>query len=406
MSKKNQTQATFRAIAALLLAVAAAPANEIWLPPTDGSVLNVGTWPVSDRISHFSMATPDNMEACVAAKIVLLPRLTKRGQYNLAYSISQNGMHHNAIQGGDAGVPLALTKNTLTELDITPVICPQLSPSQAGRDYLGIAFQVRVPGARVLGMRFVYDGPEGPAGVDGAPGPQGDPGLPGSDGVPGPVGPMGPQGAQGPAGPSGSAAVPIELCEIILPLISATPSQAAIDLCGPGLIPKLVFVTSTRHTGDLKAEGGGATGLEGADNICNQRAASAGLLGTFTAWLSAAGVNAKDRVTQSSSPYFVVGGPKIADDFADLIDCIGGCLQAPIDRDEAGASINFSVWTNTLTTGLANTNQGATCQNYESAAPGDGGWRGFTSVPSTQWTNGLFSPAACAATAHLYCFQD
>jgi len=60
----------------------------------------------------------------------------------------------------------------------------------------------------------------------------------------------------------------------------------------------IVFVTSTVQTGNLKTVGAGATGLEGANNICNARATAAGLPGTYTAWLSiTGGVAAKDRVT-------------------------------------------------------------------------------------------------------------
>ena len=45
---------------------------------------------------------------------------------------------------------------------------------------------------------------------------------------------------------------------------------------GDGGSFKRVFVTSTRYSGNLQAEGAGATGVEGADNICNQHGASLG----------------------------------------------------------------------------------------------------------------------------------
>ena len=118
--------------------------------------------------------------------------------------------------------------------------------------------------------------------------------------------------------------------------MAGNPSAEAIALCGD-LLFKTVFVTSTEHTGDLKTEGVGATGLEGADNICNLRAQEAGLPGTYTAWLSDSSTVAKDRVTQSAIPYLRTDGVLVANDFTDLLDCGNpNCLRAPIEIDETG----------------------------------------------------------------------
>ena len=116
------------------------------------------------------------------------------------------------------------------------------------------------------------------------------------------------------------------LCQAIQRM-AGNPSSEAIALCGEALF-KTVFVTSTTHTGDLKAEGGGATGLAGADNICNARAGEASLPGTYTAWLSTNATDARDRVTQASVPYLQTNGIKIADNFADLVDCTDTCLDS------------------------------------------------------------------------------
>ena len=60
------------------------------------------------------------------------------------------------------------------------------------------------------------------------------------------------------------------------------------------LIPKVVFVTSTDHNGDMNDEGG--SGLTGADAICNARAGEAERPGEFAAWLSTAFTPAKTRI--------------------------------------------------------------------------------------------------------------
>ena len=136
-------------------------------------------------------------------------------------------------------------------------------------------------------------------------------------------------------GKGGGAGVKGVLCEHIQS-VAGNPTAAAIALCGD-LLFKTVFVWSTTHSGNLKTAGGGATGLEGADNICNDLAQAANLPGTFTAWLSDSTADAKDRVTQSVVPYNRTDGVRVADNFADLTDCGNpDCLQAPIDRNEFG----------------------------------------------------------------------
>ncbi len=139
--------------------------------------------------------------------------------------------------------------------------------------------------------------------------------------------------------------------EIVISLGAALPSADAVALCGR--LERLVFISSSNHTGGLKTEGAGATGLEGADNICNLRAQEAGLPGTYTAWLSDSSTDAKDRVTQSKVPYVRTDGVLVADDFTDLLDCGNPfCLQASIGRRETGEGIAIAAWTGTNVAGL------------------------------------------------------
>ena len=77
---------------------------------------------------------------------------------------------------------------------------------------------------------------------------------------------------------------------------------------------KIVFVTRQDFTGNLG-------GLSGADDKCNTAATAGGLPGTYTAWLSDSGNDAKDRVTQSALPYLRTDGVRVADNFADILNC-------------------------------------------------------------------------------------
>ncbi len=72
------------------------------------------------------------------------------------------------------------------------------------------------------------------------------------------------------------------------------------------------FVTSVNP-----GKGGDLGGLEGADAYCGKLAEAAGVTGkTWHAYLSAEGVNAKDRI--GAGPWYNAKGEKIADDVASL----------------------------------------------------------------------------------------
>ena len=96
-------------------------------------------------------------------------------------------------------------------------------------------------------------------------------------------------------------------------------------------------------TADLRQEGalivtestqrGDVGGPEGADAICAGEAAAAGIDGEFKAWLSVTGTPVGDRLTQSTVPYVLPDGTRIADDWNDLVD---GSIQAPINVDAMG----------------------------------------------------------------------
>jgi hypothetical protein len=151
-----------------------------------------------------------------------------------------------------------------------------------------------------------------------------------------------------------------------------------------------VFVTSgAGFEGDLG-------GLAGADAICQERAAAAGLPGTdWTAWLSDSTENAIDRIPDGQ--YRLVDGTQVADDKADLTD---GRLKAEIILTENGQERSASVWTGTGQNGNGTLNN---CNDWtvnSAESVGDVGFNGYT---EDFWTL-LPPPAQCSEQYHLYCF--
>jgi hypothetical protein len=191
-------------------------------------------------------------------------------------------------------------------------------------------------------------------------------------------------------------------------------------------LPRLVFVTSGAYNGDLMTAGAGASGVEGADNLCNQHAQAAGLPGTYTAWVSVGSEYAKDRISGIGGPYYLpdeVGefAEKVADDLNDILTCEGvfpdiECLDGPINRDENGAILDTRVWTGTRENGNAfGIDLSATCQAWTdgvgdgsgcTGSSGTGGRGRIGESPHTRtfWTSTNF--CGCQNLHHLYCFQD
>jgi hypothetical protein len=156
---------------------------------------------------------------------------------------------------------------------------------------------------------------------------------------------------------------------------------------------QLVFVSSSgTHTGSLG-------GFAGGDAICGDLAQSAGLPGTWVAWLSNAGIDAGDRVL-GNGPFVRTDDVQVAADRAVLLS---GTLEAAISRTETGDPFDGTnnVWTGTNGDG---TRSGNTCEGWNTADPMIFGTAGLADQTSSSWTSdGL---AICSGTRHIYCFQQ
>lgn len=168
-----------------------------------------------------------------------------------------------------------------------------------------------------------------------------------------------------------------------------------------------VFVTADGFTGSA------FSGLAGADASCQERAAEAGLPGTYKAWLSDATESPRTRFTNLTlaGPYVLPAPPRagggpgvgatVASSFADLTSCDNSpfnCLDFPINRTENSVEFIAPVWTGTKIDGTASEE---TCSGWTS--DGGEGRTGFSSTTS-EWTSNEDLP--CTDVRSVYCFQQ
>ncbi|MCB9686272.1 MAG: hypothetical protein H6735_14615 [Alphaproteobacteria bacterium] len=155
---------------------------------------------------------------------------------------------------------------------------------------------------------------------------------------------------------------------------------------------RVAFVTSVQYP--VSSLGG----VPGADAICQAHAASAGLQGTFLAWLGDGAGGPADRFTLSDSPYVRVDGAALAADWFDLTD---GALANPLEIDEFGAlSAAGMAWSGVNPDGTAS---GATCNGWTNPLAVSGG-TGNVHSAALDWTSGVVGN--CGASRPVYCFQQ
>lgn len=166
----------------------------------------------------------------------------------------------------------------------------------------------------------------------------------------------------------------------------------------------IVFITSDFYDGNLKAAGAAATGLEGADNICQLHADAASLAGRYRAWLSTKDVDAVDRIT-GLGPWRNTKG--------ELVFANRAQLQTHpvlmVGYDESGDGRYPIVWTGTAVGGREaplefNFNTTSTCADWTNNLAGtDASVYGDSAQASGAWTDSSYG--SCYETHALYCFS-
>lgn len=122
---------------------------------------------------------------------------------------------------------------------------------------------------------------------------------------------------------------------------------------------------------------------------------SAGLPGSYKAWLSTSTVDARDRIPNTA--YFRIDGTNIAYNLFDLTD---GSLNAALNITELNQQVSGNVSTGTSADGTAS---GSTCNNWNSSSSGVSGRWGESNVAKGSWTASGVS--SCNLPRRVYCFQ-
>jgi hypothetical protein len=186
---------------------------------------------------------------------------------------------------------------------------------------------------------------------------------------------------------------------------------------------RVAFVTAYQGSGDMSSwpGSGGRTGLAGADAACQAAAITAGLPGTFRAWLSdeqddaycrVHGLSGKRAVNCGQVTLPKDAGPWVRTDaypFAPAIDrLLGGEVYAPLRFDERGLPVPDGRWMRSATTldgTLDPSSDAAPCANWSTSQ--DSGtvvvFGGVTERTSFGWT--WFMGSGCELRSSLACFE-
>jgi cysteine-rich repeat protein len=170
-------------------------------------------------------------------------------------------------------------------------------------------------------------------------------------------------------------------------------NEVSTDGCAACVSAGRAFITSTTYNGNLGGQSGAAA-------KCQSRANSAGLGGTWDAWIGTNVNGPATRFVPAALGYVRVDGVLIANDFADLTN---GSLDQTLSISEYGDSLSgYEVWTGSSWSGVATS---ATCTNWTSSSAGVTGEYGLSNSISSTWSD-AGSPAACNVTRRLYCFEQ
>ena len=167
---------------------------------------------------------------------------------------------------------------------------------------------------------------------------------------------------------------------------------------------KVVFATAATFDGKLG-------GLDGADAKCQALAVSAGLPGTYRAWISDATGSPSTRFTQSAIPYVRRDGLLVANNWADLVDgTIANKLNlsetkgVPGFDDNVCGNLKGLTLTDTATDGTLYNALGS-CNNWTSSAANMPTGGGHFSAVNNNWT-AFVCIYNCSWKKALYCFQQ
>jgi hypothetical protein len=152
------------------------------------------------------------------AKVLVIGVSTGDAVFQLSLSASSEGLRKKHSHYTQSGLTMPILKSHMAEIDVTEIL-NQAAPSQD--DYLSLNFANVEGDARLVGLRFQYEGPAGPAG------PKGDTGA------------TGPQGAAGPAGaPLGNCTDDVTKTNLLFSYVTAADGiDTGISISNTGADP-------------------------------------------------------------------------------------------------------------------------------------------------------------------------
>jgi hypothetical protein len=193
------------------------------------------------------------------------------------------------------------------------------------------------------------------------------------------------------------------------PSDTLTEAEAASPITG-----KRVFVTGSELTVDELRD------VATADGRCAQAAASAGLTGTFLAWLSddarspSSRFSAWDAGEAGALQLITTKNDVVASGYAELVD---SGPRVSLDVTENGAMVPHApaapfpgpgecpdaglVWTGTTSMGTPNMHN---CSAWQATGPGTTGRAGRIAKDAIEWTSAC--NLRCNLSARLYCFEQ
>jgi hypothetical protein len=175
---------------------------------------------------------------------------------------------------------------------------------------------------------------------------------------------------------------------------------------GAAANPRYVFVSSTAF------EAGTLGGLDGADSKCQALASTAGLRGTYRAWLSDRTGSPSTRFLRGGGPFLLVDGSLVAESWDVLTS---GTLRHAIDLDESGGPPppnpgHTCGWAEFISMAFTGTSPDG------SPLPGDGTCSNWSDPNAIGPTCGLVSSQSqwslvgsggpCTQSAAIYCFEQ
>jgi hypothetical protein len=141
----------------------AAKGAELFVAPAaiKPPAVHAAPWPTSvTGYAAFGFAVPADFASLRAARVVVLSKSSGAAAYDARAGVRRSGEAASPGAVSSLGVPVVLAAGTVQEIDVTPLIAPEIAASSAGVDFVALTFEFPASPARedgtVIGLRFVY----------------------------------------------------------------------------------------------------------------------------------------------------------------------------------------------------------------------------------------------------------